>query len=60
VIYNLGTIGVERPRMGGYLYDYMQWAELQQGGDTSVDAYLRYYAEQNPPAPETEVEVPAA
>jgi hypothetical protein len=46
--------------MGGYLYDYLQWAEMAQGGDTSVDAYLRWYETQNPPTTtETPVETPA-
>jgi hypothetical protein len=42
--------------MGGYLYDYMQWAQTQQGGDTSITTYLAWYAQQNPAA----TEVPAA
>lgn len=63
VIYNLESIGVEKPRMGGYLYDYMQWAEMVErggGGDTSVDAYLNYYNQQNPPetTPETQATNP--
>lgn len=47
VIANLESVGIQKPRMGGYLYDYLQWADTQQG-DASIDAYLRYWQEQNP------------
>jgi hypothetical protein len=40
-------IGVQKPYMGQHLYDYLKWAETQQG-DSSVDAYLRYVETQQP------------
>jgi hypothetical protein len=46
VIANLESIGVVRPRMGGYLYDYLQWSEMT--GNTSLDAYLTWYRQQHP------------
>jgi hypothetical protein len=44
---NLASIGVQKPYMGQHLYDYLKWAETQQG-DSSVDAYLRYVETQQP------------
>jgi hypothetical protein len=53
VVSNLETLGIYRPRMGGQLYDYMQWAQMKGEGDTSISAYLSWYATQNPPTTPT-------
>ena len=55
---NLADMGIQKPRMSGYLYDYMQWAQAQGGGDTSVTTYLAWWQTQNPETPA--VETPAA
>jgi hypothetical protein len=53
-------MGFSEPRPGRYLYDYFQWANAQQGGDTSVDAYLAWYAQMNPVQPPVAPTIPVA
>jgi hypothetical protein len=56
----LAGMGFSEPRPGRYLYDYFQWANAQQGGDTSVDAYLAWYAQMNPVQPPVAPTIPVA
>lgn len=42
----LKSLGIEKPRMGDYLYAYVKWTELQGGGDTSVNSYLAWFDSQ--------------
>jgi hypothetical protein len=48
VEYNLGTLGFSKPYLGGYAADYLQWMNNQGSGDTSIAAYLAWYAQTNP------------
>lgn len=48
VISNLEAAGIREPRMGSHLYGYVQWAQQQGGGDTSVATYIKWWEANNP------------
>jgi hypothetical protein len=56
---NLSTLGYSKPYPGGYLGDYLQWANGQRG-DTSIPAYLAWYAQRNPQAVALPTQVPVS